>query len=138
MKQNKYILLALVPLLISVGVNIYQWERLRIADKKSEYINRDFTAAIGRIGAGIEEGKLPGTIALEYAFKMSALLEYTTYDKRITAQYASIVPLKLRDMVLNGQPIKDAPYIKNLLHTLSNDPENIKINNEIIKFFLQE
>ncbi|MCR8845059.1 hypothetical protein NQ117_15355 [Paenibacillus sp. SC116] len=138
MKQNKYLLLALVPILISVGVNIYQWERLRISDKKSDYIDRDFTAAIGRISAGIEEGKPPGDIALEHAFKMSALLEYTSYDKRITAQYASVVPLKLRDMALNGQPIQGALHIKNLLHTLANDPENVQINNEIIKFFLQD
>ncbi|WP_106766751.1 hypothetical protein [Paenibacillus faecalis] len=135
MRLYKIILTILFVFLL--GANLVQYHIHSENKKEQLTINSDFAAAIGRISAGLEEGKPPSIISLEHAFKASALEKYTTYNKS-KIRFISILANTLRHEYLNNQPISHVEKIQESLMQLSNNPEDRELADNIILMIKKE
>lgn len=133
MKLYKIIIIIIIIIIIVclIGINVVQYNQLRETREEQVSINENFKAEIGRIAAGIQINKAPTIIAIEHAFKASALAEHTQFKKG-KIQYISVLTDTLRHQHLNSLPVRNAEEVRSLLAELSENPEDLDLANEVI------
>lgn len=137
MNRKAYFFMIVMGSLLAVSIVFHFMQAVKAKEyqRQIEQIDREFAAGIGRIAYGIEEGKKPGLIALEYASVISSLSEYTTFANRNPSVefYAHDMAYQIKYVMLREGKIVHAEEIDRKLLELSGDPTNVELAEEIIR-----